>query len=53
MTMAKSQKRTSREPKKQKDAEKKANKLSGPKYLRQAETLSKGSIAALKIGQRT
>ena len=50
--MAKGQKRTSKEPKKQKDADKKAKKLSGPKYLRQAESLSHGSMAALKIGQR-
>ena len=52
--MAKGQKRTSKEPKKQKDTDKdnKVKKLSGPKYLRQAESLSHGSMAALKIGQR-
>jgi hypothetical protein len=50
MTMAKSQNRTSREPKKQKDPDKKASKASGPKYLRQTEAPLSANIGALKIG---
>ena len=49
--MAKGQKRSSKEPKKQKDGEKKAKKLSGPKYLRQTEAPLLGKTLAQKIGQ--
>jgi hypothetical protein len=49
--MAKGQKRSSKEPKKQKDAEKKAKKLSGPKYLRQPEIPPTGNSDARKIGR--
>lgn len=50
--MAKSQKRSSKEPKKETDAEKKGKKLSGPKYLRQTEAPLLGKTLAQKLGQK-
>jgi hypothetical protein len=50
--MAKGQKRTNREPKKKKGAEKSAKKQSGPKYLRQTESPLSASLGAQKIGQK-
>jgi hypothetical protein len=49
VTMAKGQKRTSKQPRKPKTAEK---NLSGPKYLRTDEASPVGGIGAQRPGQR-
>ncbi len=48
--MAKGQKRSAKEPKKQKAAEKKTKKLAGPKYLRQSEMFQSGKTGTQKFG---
>ena len=50
--MAKGQKRTNKEPKKLKEAETKAKKDSGPKYLREAEILQPGLLRGKIRGQK-
>ncbi|MCT8970548.1 hypothetical protein [Microbaculum marinisediminis] len=48
--MAKGQKRSTKEPKKQKAAEKKTKKLAGPKYLRQSEMIQSGKAGIQRLG---
>ena len=50
--MAKGQKRANKEPKKLKDAEAKAKKDAGPKYLRQADVLQSGLLRGKSRGQK-
>ena len=50
--MAKGQKRTNKEPKKLKEAETKAKKGAGPKYLREAEVMQAGVLRGKSRGQK-
>lgn len=50
--MAKGQKRSSKEPKKAKDAEKQANKRAGPKYLRDTEVIQSGVLRGKAPGHK-
>ena len=47
--MAKGQKRSTKEPRKEKSSEKKQ----GPKYLRPAELVQSGKLGAQRPGQKT
>jgi hypothetical protein len=50
--MAKGQKRSGKEARKQKDPQKAANKPTGPKYLREAEVLQTSKVGALRLGRK-
>jgi hypothetical protein len=50
--MAKSQKHSNKETRKAKDPQDKGKKPSGPKYLRQAETMQIANLGAKRPGQK-